>query len=171
MMEQKMKVIPFNLQLAKDIHGNKMKGKIITRENGYVRNIVFNVKDEDYPISAIIEVEENKETTETYTNEGKVNVDGRFDEWDLMLEVPEDTLYFGETVLAKHPGGFWFPAIYGFYDTKDGFHVIFGGQRFKECVPLKGHAHLIEGIVTFKNDINNGTDNVLSRENLPLQEV
>lgn len=166
-----MKVIPFNLQLAKDIHGNKMKGKIITRENGYVRNIVFNVKDEDYPISAIIEVEENKETTETYTNEGKVNVDGRFDEWDLMLEVPEDTFYFGETVLAKHPGGFWIPAIYGFYDTKDGFHVIFGGQRFKECVPLKGHAHLIEGIVTFKNDINNGTDNVLPREDMPLQEV
>lgn len=166
-----MKVIPFNLQLAKDIHGNKMKGRIITRENGYVRNIVFNVKDEDYPISAIIEVEENKETTETYTNEGKVNVDGRFDEWDLMLEVPEDTFYFGETVLAKHPGGFWIPAIYGFYDTKDGFHVIFGGQRFKECVPLKGHAHLIEGIVTFKNDINNGTDNVLPREDMPLQEV
>lgn len=166
-----MKVIPFNLQLAKDIHGNKMKGRIITRENGYVRNIVFNVKDEDYPISAIIEVKENKETTETYTNEGKVSVDGRFDEWDLMLEVPEDTFYFGETVLAKHPGGFWIPAIYGFYDTKAGFHVIFGGQRFKECVPLKGHAHLIEGIVTFKNDMNNGTDNLLPRKDMPLQEV
>ena len=166
-----MKVIPFNLQLAKDIHGNKMKGKIITQVGGYVRNIVFNVKDEDYPISAIIQVSENSETTETYTTEGKVNVDGRTNDWDLMLEVPEDTFYFGETVLVKHPGGFWIPAIYGFYDTKDGFHVIFGGQRFKECVPLKGHAHLIEGIVTFKNDINNGTDNVLPREDMPLQEV
>lgn len=170
-MEQKMKVIPFNLQLAKDIHGNKMKGRIITRENGYVRNIVFNVKDEDYPISAIIEVEENKETTETYTNEGKVNVDGRFDEWDLMLEVPEDTFYFGETVLVKNCAGWWIPAQYGFYDNEDGFHVMFGGQRFKECVPLKGHIHLIKGTVTFKNDMNNGTDNLLPRKDMPLQEV
>lgn len=167
-----MKVIPFNLQLAKDIHGNKMKGRIITRENGYVRNIVFNVKDEDYPISAIIEVGENKETTETYTNEGKIYIeDDRLDRWDLMLEVPEDTFYFGETVLAKDPGGFWIPAIYGFYDTKDGFHVIFGGQRFKECVPLKGHAHLIEGIVTFKNDMNNGTNELLPRKDMPMQEM
>lgn len=169
-MEQKMKVIPFNLQLAKDIHGNKMKGRIITRVGGYVRNIVFNVKHDEFPISAIVEIDKDKEMTLPYTINGQLYVD-KSDDWDLMLEVPEDTLYFGETVLAKDPGGFWIPAIYGFYDTKDGFHVIFGGQRFKECVPLKGHAHLIEGIVTFKNDINNGTDNSLSRENLPLQEV
>lgn len=167
-----MKVIPFNLQLAKDIHGNKMKGRIITRENGYVRNIVFNVKDEDYPISAIIEVGENKETTETYTNEGKIYIeDDRLDRWDLMLEVPEDTFIFGEVVLAKDIDGYWIPAVYGYFDPKNGEHILYGGQRYKECVPLKGHAHLIEGIVTFKNDINNGTDNSLSRENLPLQEV
>lgn len=167
-----MKVIPFNLQLAKDIHGNKMKGKIITRVGGYVRNIVFNVKDEDYPISAIIEVGENKETTETYTNEGKIYIeDDRLDRWDLMLEVPEDTFIFGEVVLAKDIDGYWIPAVYGYFDPKNGEHILYGGQRYKECVPLKGHAHLIEGIVIFKNDTNNGTDNSLSRENLPLQEV
>ena len=166
-----MKVIPFNIQLAKDIHGNKMKGKIITRENGYVRNIVFNVKDENYPISAIIGIGENKEATVSYTNEGTVYIDDRSDRRDLMLEVPEDTFYFGETVLVQNCAGCWIPAQYGFYDNEDGFHVMFGGRRFKECVPLKGHAHLINGTVTFKNDINNGTNNSLSREDMPVQEV
>lgn len=169
-MEQKMKVIPFNLQLAKDIHGNKMKGKIITRVGGYVRNIVFNVKDENYPISAIVETDNDSEGNFSYTIQGQ-KFKSETDDFDLMLEVPEDTFCFGETVLAKHPGGFWIPAIYGFYDTKDGFHVIFGGQRFKECVPLKGHAHLIEGIVTFKNDMNNGTDILLPRKDMPMQEM
>lgn len=166
-----MKVIPFNLQLAKDIHGNKMKGKIITRVGGYVRNIVFNVKDERFPISAIVEINaESKEASLPYSREGQCYID-KTDDWDLMLEVPEDTFIFGEVVLAKDIDGYWIPAVYGYFDPKKGEHILYGGQRYKECVPLKGHAHLIEGIVTFKNDINNGTDNVLSREDMPLQEV
>ena len=111
--------------------------------------------------SVIIEIDKDKEITLPFTINGQLYFD-KTDDCDLMLEVPEDTFYFGETVLVQNCAGWWIPAQYGFYDNEDGFHVMFGGQRFKECVPLKGHAHLIKGTVTFKDQLNDETDKSLS---------
>lgn len=86
-METTKKVIPFNFYLARQIHGGNEKGKILTRAGGYVRNIVFNVRNDLRPISAIIQTDWHKEDTFAYKADGTcIEQPG---DYDLVLEVDE----------------------------------------------------------------------------------
>lgn len=87
-MEQKIVRVPFNMGTAKRIQNKECAGKIITRVGGEVRNVVFDLKNEECPICAIVETDLQKEDVMLYLKDGSFRK-GCEDDFDLMLEIPE----------------------------------------------------------------------------------
>lgn len=89
---KKMKTIPFDLAMAKEIHEGRRQGEIITRDGNAVKILWFNLKLDSgeiafvsckakTPMNRIFVVDKN----------GFVFYDHREDSFDLLLSVPEDT--------------------------------------------------------------------------------
>lgn len=146
-MEQKKVVVPFDLYLAKQIHGNNKEGRIITRTGGYVRNIVFNVKDENYPISAIIEVENDRELTASYTCNGCYRLNEKIkDPFDLMLEIPESLQFkpFDNVLVRQSETEKWECAIFSSY-TRETESYRCNGIDWKYCIPYNEKTQRLVG--------------------------
>ena len=114
-MEKIFEIVPFDVDVAKQIASGKLEGQIITRVGGYVRSITFDIKRDLYPISAVVETDVNRERVLAFTNEGTFYLQEKTDDWDLMLRVPGykdfidgDVIVFGEKInfigIYKH---FW----------------------------------------------------------------
>lgn len=102
-MEKIFDIVPFDVDVAKQIASGKLEGQIITRVGGYVRSITFDIKRNLYPISAVVETDVNTERVLAFTNEGTFYLQEKTDDWDLMLKVPKykdfmdgDVIAFGE---------------------------------------------------------------------------
>lgn len=95
-MEIKLKRVPFDIELAKKITEGKIKGaKIIDGLNRSVRILDFNIKG-DFPIAAVITLEDASEGVYSFTKEGTFFVYPR-GEKDLQILVPvhyKDYSYF-----------------------------------------------------------------------------
>lgn len=87
-MKHNMVRVPFNMETAKRIQNKECAGKIITRVGGEVRNVVFDLKNEECPICAIVETDIQKEDVILYLKDGSFRK-GYTDDLDLMLEIPE----------------------------------------------------------------------------------
>lgn len=145
-MEEKKVVVPFDLYLAKQIHGNNKDGRIITRTGKYVRNIVFNLKNEKTPICAIIEVDANREEVATYTNKGLYRMEGVTDDWDLMLEIPESLQFkpFDNVLVRQSETDKWECAIFSSY-TKETESYRCNGIDWKYCIPYNAKTERLIG--------------------------
>lgn len=83
-----MKIIPFNIQLAKEITNGTKKGKIVTRFGEDAKIIYWNRNEQvqDKPIIALIG--ENEECW-TYTLSGHYYSNDRCDtDLDLLIKIP-----------------------------------------------------------------------------------
>lgn len=90
MMETNMVIVPFDLELAQKIANGEIEGRITTRVGTDVRILVFDVKREVFPVSAVVEIDNDKEAVYAYTDKGLLNnINGRTEDFDLMLQVPE----------------------------------------------------------------------------------
>lgn len=90
MMETNMVIVPFDLELAKKIANGEIEGRITTRVGTDVRILVFDVKREVFPVSAVVEIDNDKEAVYAYTDKGLLNnINGITEDFDLMLQVPE----------------------------------------------------------------------------------
>lgn len=103
-MEKKFNIIPFDVDVAKRIASGELEGEIITRVGGYVRNIIFDIKKDFYPISAVVEADVNREEVLAFTDKGTYYVQENTYDFDLMLKIPEyltfkdgDIIAFGHT--------------------------------------------------------------------------
>lgn len=145
-MGQKKVVVPFDLYLAKQIHGNNKEGRIITRTGGYVRNIVFNLKNDITPICAIIEVDAYCEVVATYTNKGLYRMEGVTDDWDLMLEIPESLMFkpFDNVLVRQSETDKWECAIFSSY-TRETESYRCNGIDWKYCIPYNEKTQRLVG--------------------------
>lgn len=81
MEENKLKLKPFDLEAARS-------GKpVCTRDGRKVRIILFDLKDKNYPIAAVIQDKDGDESIRTYTVEG-IYDKGEISGIDLMM-LPE----------------------------------------------------------------------------------
>lgn len=87
MMEKKLVIVPFDLELAKRITNGEAEGRIITRVGNSVRILCFDVIGNQYKICALLHGGESEEP-EVFTEKGLL-YDNQTDDLDLMLEIPE----------------------------------------------------------------------------------
>ena len=100
-METKMITIPFDVELAKEIQAGTKPGKITTRDGRRVRIVCWDMKNDSYPIVALITRTGGYEDTDAYTSNGCWRENGYIDDsYDLVLQVPEWTQYKDGDVLA-----------------------------------------------------------------------
>lgn len=109
-MKTKYVRVPFDVEMAKRIQNKECAGSIITRVGGKVRNVVFDLKNEECPICAIVETDIQKEDVILYLKDGSFRK-GCTDDFDLMLEILEYMKYKDGDVL--------------YAETKDGNRFIF----------------------------------------------
>lgn len=80
----KTKLIPFDIELA------KAGAKVVTRIGKTVRVGFYDVKNEDYPILCLVEEDNGRELSWSYTKNGKYHKDEDIDSpYDLFIEEEE----------------------------------------------------------------------------------
>lgn len=111
-METKMITIPFEVEKAKRIQSGIEEGKIVS-DGGYeARIICWDKKDSDYPLVALV-MRDGKESVYNYTNKGCVNFGGISSLLDLVLLVPETSLYKEGDILKTFNSFFIFKELSG----------------------------------------------------------
>ena len=86
--EIQFKKVPFNIELAKKITNNEMKGRIVTRNGRQARIICFDLKNPAWGIIALVLNNINSEDVLEYQNNGCYSTNIGWHELDLLLEVP-----------------------------------------------------------------------------------
>lgn len=113
-MEQKLVRVPFDVELAKKITNKEIEGKIVTRNGVNVRIVCFDVKNNYYPIVAIMADENGEETVITRTIDGKIVPSATdTDQGNLMLEIPEYLTFKDGDILSYEVGTFILKKIDG----------------------------------------------------------
>lgn len=87
MMGNKLVIVPFDLELSKEITNGEVEGRIITRVGNSVRILCYDVIGDKYNICGLVNSGESEEP-EVFTEKGLL-YDGQTDDLDLMLEIPE----------------------------------------------------------------------------------
>ena len=96
-METKMITIPFDVELAKEIQAGTKPGKITTRDGRDVRIVCWDRKtDKPHHIVALLDTPK----FELVTNHNETGESESYNEYNLILQVPEWTQYKEGDVLA-----------------------------------------------------------------------
>lgn len=87
MMGNKLVIVPFDLELSKEITNGEVEGRIITRVGNSVRILCYDVIGNNYKICGLVNSGKSEEP-EVFTEKGLL-YEGQKDDLDLMLEIPE----------------------------------------------------------------------------------
>ena len=87
MMGNKLVIVPFDLELSKEITNGEVEGRIITRVGNSVRILCYDVIGNNYKICGLVNSGKS-EGPEVFTEKGLL-YEGHTDDLDLMLEIPE----------------------------------------------------------------------------------
>lgn len=87
MMGNKLVIVPFNLELSKEITNGEVEGRIITRVGNSVRILCYDVINNQYNICGLVHYGKSEEPA-VFTEQG-LFYEGQTDDLDLMLEIPE----------------------------------------------------------------------------------
>ena len=87
MMGNKLVIVPFNLELSKEITNGEVEGRIITRVGNSVRILCYDVINNQYNICGLVHYGKSEEPA-VFTDQG-LFYEGQTDDLDLMLEIPE----------------------------------------------------------------------------------
>lgn len=162
-MEKKMKRIPFDLERTKRITNRKEEGRIVMRSGSPVRVICFNRKsldpNNDFTIVALSENWIGEEQIYQYMSTGKHCCDNEISDFDLFLEIPDDTPTcefkpFDKILVRDTADDPWKPDFFsGFFPGENyPFHSI-GGFAFEYCIPYNEQtAHLLWTSEDYKED-------------------
>lgn len=139
----KTKIIPFDLEMAKDIQDGKIKGKIKTRGSKDVDEIAFFRTHPNYSIYAII-----NGVCHSFTKEGYERSWDKSGTWagDLVLEVPDNEPQFKpfDKVLVRNDDEeIWQPRLYEMYSGGTEKHYCQDGVGYLQCIPYEGHEYLV----------------------------
>lgn len=87
MMGNKLVIVPFDLELSKEITNGEVEGRIITRVGNSVRILCYDVIGNNYKICGLVN-SGNSEEPEVFTEKGLL-YEKQTDDLDLMIEIPE----------------------------------------------------------------------------------
>lgn len=90
-METKYITIPFDVERAKRIQDKEELGKIVTRDGRSVRIVCWDMKNDEYPIIALIDNVDKGEGFGFFNIEGKTTYYSEV--LDLLISVPEWTTF------------------------------------------------------------------------------
>lgn len=103
MMGNKLVIVPFDLELSKEITNGEVEGRIITRVGNSVRILCYDVIGNKYKICGLVHNGKSEEP-EAFTEKGLL-YEGQTDDLDLMLEIPEYMTFKDGDVLTYRPNG------------------------------------------------------------------
>lgn len=144
MTQTKFKKVPFNLELAKKITNNEIKGQIVTMDGRKARIICFD-RREKYPIVALVTNSDGDELVYVYT-EGGCYVSYKHP-LDLHIELP--TYYkdysnfkprkYQPCLVRNGEDSLWGISVYAYTDYQ-GKILFYDGEghlrQFANCLPL-----------------------------------
>lgn len=144
MTQTRFKKVPFDIELAKKITNNEMKGRIVTRNGRQARIICFDLKNPVWGIIALVLNNINSEDVLEYQNNGCYSTNIGWHELDLLLEVPTYYKDYSNFVPCK-----WQPCLVRDNDKEDwnisvckgrnsaGEAIFFPfGCTYEHCLPL-----------------------------------
>lgn len=87
MMGNKLVIVPFDLELSKEITNGEVEGRIITRVGNSVRILCYDVIGNKYKICGLVHYGKSEEPA-LFTEKG-LFYENQTDDLDLMIEIPE----------------------------------------------------------------------------------
>lgn len=87
MMGNKLVIVPFDLELSKEITNGEVEGRIITRVGNSVRILCYDVIGNKYNICGLVHYGKSEEPA-VFTEKG-LFYENQTDDLDLMIEIPE----------------------------------------------------------------------------------
>lgn len=87
MMGNKLVIVPFDLELSKEITNGEVEGRIITRVGNSVRILCYDVIGNEYKICGLVHYGKSEEPG-VFTEKG-LFYENQTDDLDLMIEIPE----------------------------------------------------------------------------------
>ena len=87
MMGNKLVIVPFDLELSKEITNGEVEGRIITRVGNSVRILCYDVIGNKYKICGLVHYGKSEEPA-FFTEKG-LFYENQTDDLDLMIEIPE----------------------------------------------------------------------------------
>lgn len=87
MMGNKLVIVPFDLELSKEITNGEVEGRIITRVGNSVRILCYDVIGNEYKICGLVHYGKSEEPA-VFTEKG-LFYKNQTDDLDLMIEIPE----------------------------------------------------------------------------------
>lgn len=87
MMGNKLVIVPFDLELSKEITNGEVEGRIITRVGNSVRILCYDVIGNEYKICGLVHYGKSEEPA-VFTEKG-LFYENQTDDLDLMIEIPE----------------------------------------------------------------------------------
>lgn len=144
-----MKTIPFDLELAKEIHEGK-RGRIVTREGDPVKILAFDINTNE---GNIVFLTKNYDgfgmTLKVAYNDGIIY---RFcsSEYDLFLEVPKEVPAeesvlkpFDRVLVRDYDDSVWACNFFSHYTQDDSAKYGCIDTCYKYCIPYKGNEELL----------------------------
>lgn len=142
---KKFKVLPFNLETAKQIHKGEIEGRIIA--NGVPAKIVsFDLENKKYPIAAIVVGNKGHEYVGNFDVNGKSDTENNHDLY-IALPTGEEVREFKpfEKVLVRDSDSEeWFATIFSGYCSDQRFpHMDVAGHGWRQCIAFEGNENLL----------------------------
>lgn len=154
---KKMKTIPFDLAMAKEISKRKRDGEIVTREGNAVEILGFDLGlfNGDIAFVAMRNLD-NKNIVGVVDNGGYEFFNHEESSFDLLLRVPDDTPPFRpfDKVLGRdfvtHK---WKCDFFSHIDTNISSRYVCVGYVYTECIPYEGNEDLVGTTNEPKNEL------------------
>lgn len=142
----KTKIIPFDINIAKQIQAEEIEGKIKTRKGASVRVVAWDMKSRDNaPILVLVDRGYCEEViaVDVYGREKIGSAESLF---DLVLEVPDNEPQFApfDKVLVRNEDHeAWNARLYDVWFAELGLHGTQDNKEWKQCVPYEGNEYLV----------------------------
>ncbi len=106
MMEKKLVIVPFDVELAKKITNGEVEGRIVTRDERSSRVVCWDRKNSKLSIVALTSDKNGMENIMSFTKDGAYWENGGSDDRDLMIEIPEYMTFKDGDILSYDNGTF-----------------------------------------------------------------
>ena len=153
----KMKIIPFDLEIAKKIQAGEIEGKIVRKgaQKQVCEILEFDAEYQDKSSEKFLIVKVpahdfEKEKLWIYHQDGRAKHSSNYEElwywYDLVLEVPDNKQQFkafDRVLVRDNENNPWTCDMFSLYyeDTENHYWCI--GGAYKYCIPYEGNEHLV----------------------------
>lgn len=160
----KTKIIPFDLEIAKDIQAGKIEGRILCANGVRARVVEFNMVGSTDIVVVRGTLESGIEWCYPYKKDGCF-IDGYLNGstgYDLIIELPEETPKlddittregfhnafskhefkpFDKVLVRNSNSSIWVPRLYSY--RRNGAHYAQDGIQYQQVIPYEGNEHLV----------------------------